>query len=438
MAKSTKTTKSKAAKQSETDAAEAVVPGDAVEVAKDETSQILEDTTKDALSEAQEADTATETTPEADADTVNQDAPEDDAETATEGDDAPEPDAQAKDQANAADADPAPEPPVTATRDVVVERKGGFMPMVIGGIVAAGIGVGASDYIFPDGLPFGPKATQQIDLASEIALQAGRLDDLNAKLDAQPDVDMAAIDAAVTAIGDLQAQISAVTDSVDALDGRIQALEAGGGATSAPSVDLTAINAEIETLRAVLDTQKGELAQMIDTAQSEKQDAQDIARNTMARAAVTRILVALDSGSAFGDALEDLRANTDLAIPEALAQTADEGVPTAASLQDSFPDAARSALAAARSGDVDNSIGGFLSRQLGVRSTEPREGDDPDAILSRMEAAIAGGRIADALADMEALPDAAKAPLADWAATAELRLTAAREAEALATSLNTQ
>ena len=231
-------------------------------------------------------------------------------------------------------------------------------------------------------------------------------------------------------------QIGAVVDSVGAVEARIATLEErpsgdGGGVS-------VAMEQELKELRAALDVQKGELAKMLDEAQSTKQSAEETARQTMARAAVTRILVALDSGASFEDALADVEANTDIAIPEALAATASGGVPTLATLSEGYPDAARAALAAVRSEDTGGGVGGFFAKQLGVRSVAPREGDDPDAVLSRVEAAVGEGRIADALALTEALPDAAKAPLADWMAQANLRLSAAREAEALATSLNSQ
>jgi hypothetical protein len=191
-------------------------------------------------------------------------------------------------------------------------------------------------------------------------------------------------------------------------------------------------------LRAALDLQKGELAQMIDEAQNTKQNAEDTARQTMARAAVTRILVALESGAPFADALAEVEANTDVTIPEVLAQSAADGLPTVAALGDSYPEAARAALAAVRSEETGGGVTSFLTRQLGVRSVAPREGDDADAILSRVGAAIDAGRISDALAEADTLPDGAKAPLADWMEQANLRLSAAREAEALASSLNSQ
>lgn len=323
-----------------------------------------------------------------------------------------------------------------APREIVVERKGGFFPMLLGGVLAAGVGVASAEYIFPNGLPFGAAATQKVDLESALKLQEGRIDDLKALLESQPEVDAAAIDAAVSAVGDLQAQIGALVDNVDAIETRVATLEKRpSGDGSGVSV---ALEQELADLRAALDVQKGALANMLAEAQETKQSAEETARQTMARAAMTRILVALESGAAFDDALADVEANTDIALPEVLAKAAADGVPTLADLSANYPEAARAALAAVRSEDTGGGVGGFFAKQLGVRSVAPREGDDPDAVLSRIEAAVNEGRIADALALSDALPDAAKAPLADWMSQANLRLSAAREAEALANSLNSQ
>ncbi|MGB0440740.1 MAG: molybdopterin-binding protein, partial [Paracoccaceae bacterium] len=46
-------------------------------------------------------------------------------------------------------------------------------------------------------------------------------------------------------------------------------------------------------------------------------------------------------------------------------------------------------------------LGAFLKTQLGARSLEPREGDDPDAVLSRMEAAAREGRFGDVEAEAD-------------------------------------
>ena len=52
----------------------------------------------------------------------------------------------------------------------------------------------------------------------------------------------------------------------------------------------------------------------------------------------------------------------------------------------------------------------------------PRDGDDPDAVLSRAEAALQSGDLQAALDTLTALPDVARAELADWTARATHRI----------------
>ena len=89
-----------------------------------------------------------------------------------------------------------------------------------------------------------------------------------------------------------------------------------------------------------------------------------------------------------------------------------------------FPDAARAALATARAEGLSDDaagLGGFLRSQFDVRSTTPQEGAGPDAVLSRAEAAVKEGRVADALAELEALPEVARAEMTDWMGQAQSR-----------------
>ena len=77
----------------------------------------------------------------------------------------------------------------------------------------------------------------------------------------------------------------------------------------------------------------------------------------------------------------------------------------------------------------------WLQRQLGARSVTPRDGGDADAILSRAEAALTQGQLDRALQEIDALPDAAKAPLADWQAAVAARLAATQAVDAIAAEL---
>ena len=118
-------------------------------------------------------------------------------------------------------------------------------------------------------------------------------------------------------------------------------------------------------------------------------------------------------------------------VPAALSDVAADGVAQLSTLQAEIPDAARAALAAARATETDGGLGGFLKRQLGARSVAPREGDDPHAVLSRLEAAVREGRLDAALAEAEALPSEAQAAMQDWIDAAQARVDAQSATEAL-------
>jgi hypothetical protein len=76
-----------------------------------------------------------------------------------------------------------------------------------------------------------------------------------------------------------------------------------------------------------------------------------------------------------------------------------------------------------------------LTRALGARSVAPREGDDPDAVLSRAEAAIKAGDLNATLTELDTLPEEAQAAIADWRAAADARVAARAAADALAQRL---
>ena len=106
---------------------------------------------------------------------------------------------------------------------------------------------------------------------------------------------------------------------------------------------------------------------------------------------MSRIEGGLETGAPLGAALDDLADALQSDVPAELADVRD-GVATLASLQASFPDYARAALATARregaSGEAEGGFTAFLRNQLDVRSVAPKDGDSADAVLSRAEAAF--------------------------------------------------
>jgi len=155
--------------------------------------------------------------------------------------------------------------------------------------------------------------------------------------------------------------------------------------------------------------------------------------------ALASLDAALERGIGFGPILDKLAAYAD--IPPALAENSD-GVASMSDLRAAFVPAAREALDAALKATVDDDpaarLEAFLRTQVGYRSLAPKEGDDPDAVLSRAEADLEAGDLAATLAEIETLPEAGRAEMADWAATARTRLDATQAAASLSETILAQ
>jgi len=152
------------------------------------------------------------------------------------------------------------------------------------------------------------------------------------------------------------------------------------------------------------------------------------------------VWAAVASGAGCAALLPGVRA-AGLAVPPERSGPAEDGVPTLVILRDTFPEAGRAALtadrvAAAESGD-GGGVTGFLERHFEARSVQPRDGAGTDAVLSRAEAALAGGKLPQVLTELAALPDPARAPMSDWIALAQTRQDAIAAADALANRPNT-
>ena len=325
---------------------------------------------------------------------------------------------------------PAPEP----------ARSGaGFVPLLIGGVLAGGIGFGAAQVLGP--LQSGPDETT-LALQAEVQAQAASIQELQASSDkSQGAADQAAsdtaslqgsIDGLTASLAAINGQFDDVSNALAGLDARIIELEKRPLTQGLPSSAIEAYERELEELKASVASQRAE-------AQAMEENAKMTAQQALARAALTRVLSALDAGQSFRAPLTDLVTATGSAAPVELEALADTGAPSLASLQASYPDAARAALAAARQteGQTGNRFLSFMQSQLGARSVTPQEGDDADAILSRAEAALTSGNLTDTLAEIAALPVAAQAEIADWAAAARTRQEALAAGEALSQELNT-
>ncbi len=404
-----------------------------------------------------------------------------------------------------ADPDPDPEPARRAADPAPAPQKsgGGFMPALLGGVIAAGLGAGGIAY-------FGQALIGDDDrLEQALAAQDSQLAALDAKLSemaatlAAPVEDVAG--AQIAALGDRLAdqfadQIGGVADRIDRLAATVTEVQGGVAAldtrladandrlsaverrpltesSEAAQAAFAAYEDDIAELRAALDaqTQASEaLAAQLEEreaaaqaeidaaaaraaalqAQAEEQaqiardqaeeqariateQAEARARTAALREALVGLDAALEKGTPFETYLGVL--SEDAEVPQPLAEAATSGVATLPDLRAAFPDLARDALDASIRETVDDDLTeravAFLKAQTGFRSLAPRAGDDPDAVLSRAEAALRAGDLGTAVSELSQLPPAGQAVMADWIARAEQRRNVTEAAETLAATL---
>lgn len=227
--------------------------------------------------------------------------------------------------------------------------------------------------------------------------------------------------AATHTLGETLTQLDA---RVTALDGRLTAIEEAE--PQAPDGS-EAMAAQLDEFRKELDAVTQEARRQIEEAQSRADEIEAAAAEAGAEAereaALADIRAALDSGAAYTDVLSSFES-----VPEALEVNAASGVPTLASLQSDFPNAARSALSEAQTvpseAGAGEKLAAFLARQTNARSLSPREGESANAVLSRAEAMLNEGDLDAALSELAALPEASAAAMSGWIEAAESRAAA--------------
>ena len=308
-------------------------------------------------------------------------------------------------------------------------KSGSAMPAILGGLVAGAIGFGAAYFVLPK-----PDMT----LPAKISAQASEITELRDQIAAVPVPDLSGFEAAQAATADAMV---AADERITALETRLNDLsnragDSGSLSTAAYEAELDALRSEMENLRG---TAIAELESAREQAAEIENNAEAAARAATGRASLARIQSGMETGAPLGEALDDLAAALQADVPAALTAVRD-GTPTLAALQSDFPALARAALATARaegvSGEAEGGFASFLRNQFDVRSVAPKDGDGTDAILSRAEATLRQGRLTDALAEVGALPEVARAELSDWIALAEARADALAAAATLSTSLN--
>ncbi|MEI4485446.1 mitofilin family membrane protein [Frigidibacter sp. MR17.14] len=293
-------------------------------------------------------------------------------------------------------------------------RGSSFWPALMGGVIAAFLGAAVVLWVFPEGLrsPSGDPAA----LEKTVADQRGRITTLESEV------------AELRSAQPVPEGTAALSDEILS---RLSALEAGQGG----GAGLDDLRAQVAALSQKLDGST-DLAGAEERIRAAQADAEKLAREAQARAAFSHLQAALDSGAALDGPRADLEA-AGVQVPATLAGQ----VPTLQALRDAFPAAAREGLSASlratrAQGNYGDRLKAYLQAATGARSLNPREGGDPDAVLSRAEAAVTAGNLPDAIAEIESLPAEGQQAMSDWTAQARIRIAAQEAAAGLATGLN--
>ncbi len=340
----------------------------------------------------------------------------------------------------------------------IAEKRGpGFLPLVLGGLVAGAIGYAVPTFLLQDEPP--SEVVPPVVDDSRIAAVEAEIAELSARPASTAVIDESDLEAIRSAQNDL-------TDRLGAFDARIEDLEAQpltaeamealraqvetlgsdvesfradladridtlSGDVDTLSGNFESLSGEFESLSGEFETLRGDLGPRLDSVESRLSEvsarADDVEADAEAQAreaARNQIAIALESGAAYAEPLAVLGP-----APWALFDAADNGVATLDELRSDFPALAREALRVARAAETEPGVASLFRNAFNARSLEPREGDDPDAVLSRAEAAVRAGDLEAALDEIAALPEDARAVLSEWTRRARTRAEAVAAAD---------
>jgi hypothetical protein len=237
------------------------------------------------------------------------------------------------------------------------------------------------------------------------------------------------------------AELDRRVDALEATSGGISASAAGDGAANTRIDDLdraatankeavAALQARIAALQQTQDAQAQRLETVVNEENAKIQTGEKLARRMAAEALRTTF----QRGAAYSDLLDTAErlAGTGPA-PEALRRFAGSGAPTATMLLEQFDAIANEIIEADR--PATEGVADWLMQNarslVTVRPTAPVEGESAEAIVSRIDGALASGHLQAALTEWQGLSAPAKAVSQQWADA----LASRAEADAALTQL---
>jgi hypothetical protein len=213
---------------------------------------------------------------------------------------------------------------------------------------------------------------------------------------------------------DLRADVDAEKGALPELSARVAKLEADTQKASGAGPDAATLAARIDKVEAALAAPKNETRAAADNAAAVAIIAEGAEETLRAGAALGPELAALARLGVDAAALAPLQAVAN-------------GAPTNSALATSFSAVAPHVLAATSApeqGSVSDRFLAHLHNLVKVRELNETAGDDPQALVSQIEAASRRGDIGAALASFDKLPEAARKAAGDWPTLARARQSA--------------
>ena len=337
--------------------------------------------------------------------------------------------------------EPSEDPVADGVEAIDTERKSsGVLPLVVAGFICAGLGFGAAILSQPSN-PIWPMRPDMAQFRDETT---GQITDIDTRLNALEgrvtDVDQRAVgDVFQSDLEELtngyDQRFSEIASQLENFDKRLSALEKSTIESAIPDELVAKYQDEVKRLKETLEAQRESLQQFMSETAETANEVTQRAIDTVARGILAQIRAAIDAGGPFDTAIKEFDEQVGQALPNQLRSLAEEGVQTYQELRDSFAEAARSALNAARD-ELNESegftgIGNYLRKQFQARSVTPKTGDDADSVLSRAEQALRENDLNGALNELDALPDAARDQMQPWIDQARERQDALEQLDIL-------
>lgn len=223
--------------------------------------------------------------------------------------------------------------------------------------------------------------------------------------------------------GDTSETLTAALASIAALKSQISKLESSSGAAAdlakrvegveQATAELASVKEELSKLQSALDTQSTSISQLANSVETgpDKKAAMAIA--------AAALKADVDRGLPFTEPLKTLQA---IAGPDAdfaeLTKFAEQGVPNIVSIANEFQSTVSDAILVTMAPPTDNSLTSRLlagaKSLVKVKQLSPVTGDTPEAVLSRIQAALSASKLQTASKEWQSLPEAGQAVSKEW------------------------